>query len=79
MKEDRLCKFDSIISFLKTFFQSSLAKEHILHELYLHDFIFWGERKFNLSPYGGDIQLRAFTSFVSNQAKWKTSHVMKIA
>jgi hypothetical protein len=74
IKEDKTCSFDTTISFLKTFFQRSLADQHLLCELYLHEYVLFGERKFNLSHYVGDIQLRDFTSFVSNQEKWKASH-----
>ena len=32
------------------------------------------DRKFNMSPYVGDIQLHAFSSFVQNQVRWDLAY-----
>lgn len=36
----------------------------------MHGFILEMEHKFNVGPFLGNIQLRAFVSFVLNQMKW---------
>lgn len=46
---------------------------HFLCELYMHDYILGADQSFNPVPFVGDIQLRDFTSFVTNQVKWKKS------
>ena len=37
----------------------------------MHDYFLEDDQAFNLIPYVGDIQLRAFTSYTINQVKWK--------
>jgi len=61
IKEEKTCSLDTTIFFLKTSFQNNLAGQHLLYELYMHEYILFGEMKFNLSNYVGDIQLRDFT------------------
>lgn len=42
-------------------------------ELYMDGFNLEMEQKFNVGPFLGDIQLRAFVSFMLNQMKWDLS------
>lgn len=56
----------TIMIILGTFSQSNIAEQHLLCELYMHEYVLYEERNFNLSPYVGDIQLWPFTSFVNN-------------
>lgn len=62
---------DTPSSFLESFFSSDTPDQHLLHEIYLHEVIYYGDKTFNISPYVGYVQLQAFTSFVNNQVKWK--------
>jgi len=39
----------------------------------MHDYILGVDQSFNLVSFVGDIQLRYFTSFVTNHVKWKKS------
>ena len=73
VKEGRPCKLDTPSTFLESFFQSDIPNQHLLCGLYLHEVFYFGDRIFNISPYVGDIQLRAFTSFVNNQVWWKVA------
>ena len=50
---------------------NNYISQHLLCELYMHDYILEIDQTFNPVPFVGDIQLRAFTSFVINQVKWK--------
>ena len=50
--------------------ESDLHRQHLMCELYMHGFILEMEQKFNVGPFLGDIQLRAFVSFMLNQMKW---------
>ena len=60
----------SASEFLETFSQSDFLDQHFLCEIYLHEQSCMLDTKFNHVPYVGDVQLRSFTSFVNNQAKW---------
>lgn len=71
MKDNKICKFDTFKNFLNTFIQCDLANQHLICELYMHESIMYHKNQFSPSPYGGDIQLRSFTSFVNNMVQWK--------
>jgi hypothetical protein len=43
----------------------------LLCELYLFDFIFPNNSRWNPNPHVGDVHLRAFSSHVYNQVLWK--------
>jgi hypothetical protein len=73
IKEGRPYKMISASEFLETFSQSDFSDQHFLCELYLHEQACLLDIKFNLVPYVGDVQLRAFTYFVNNQEKWWNS------
>ena len=61
-------------SFLKAYSRSDSTDQHLLCELYLHEYVCMVDRRFNISPYVGDIQLHAFSSFVQNQVRWELAH-----
>jgi hypothetical protein len=42
----------------------------LLCELYLHEHACQLDKRFNMTPFVGHIQLRAFTSFFNNQVTW---------
>ena len=74
IKEGQPCKLDTPSTCLEAFFQSDIPNQHLLCELYLHEVVCFGDRTLNIYPYVGDIQLRAFTSFVNNQVWWKEDY-----
>ena len=47
--------------------------KNILCELYNHDLIVTGYSGLDHNPYVGDVQIRAFASFMQNQIKWNKS------
>ena len=48
-----------------------VLNQHLMCELYMHDYFLSNYQTFNPIPFVGDIQLRAFTSYTINQVKWK--------
>ena len=59
--------------FLETFFGSNFEEQNLLCELYLHEMACPLDHHSNPVPFAGDVQLRAFTSFVSNHTQWERS------
>jgi len=59
--------------FVETFKEAPESDQHLLCELYLHNEAMPEERRINLIPIAGDIQIRAFSSFLSNQLTWQTA------
>ena len=57
--------------FLETFLRSSFEDQNLLCELYLHEMACPLNHHSNPIPFSGDVQLRAFDSFVSNHAQLK--------
>jgi len=73
LTKDRPHKVVQVFDFLDVFSQSDLVDQHLLCELYLHEHAFQTDRQFNIVPFVGDVQLRAFTSYVNNHVKWKNA------
>ena len=63
-------QFKDYMEFLEAIQQSNLHRQHLMCELYMHDFILEMEQKFNVGHFLGDIELRAFVSFMLNEMKW---------
>jgi len=59
--------------FIETFAVASNSEQNLLCELYLHNEAMPEDRKLNLIPLVGDIQIRAFVSFLANQLTWKNA------
>ena len=57
--------------FLENFMESNFIEQNMLCELYLHEMACPLDHHSNPSPYLGDVQLRDFSSFVSNHVQWK--------
>jgi hypothetical protein len=57
--------------FVKTFAEASAMDQHLLCEAYFHNEAIPENRQLNLNPLVGDIQIRAFTSFLHNQIIWQ--------
>ena len=74
IKSDKPYQIIDPKSFLKAYSSSDSADQHLLYELYLHEYICVMDRKFNMSPYVGDIQLHVFASFVQNQVRCEIAH-----
>jgi hypothetical protein len=55
------------IDFIKTFVAASTRDQHLLCEAYFHNEAIPENRSLNINPLVGDVQLRAFTSFLLNQ------------
>jgi hypothetical protein len=57
--------------FVKTFVAASTRDQHLLCEAYFHNEAIPENRLLNINPLVGDIQIRAFTSFLYNQILWQ--------
>jgi len=57
--------------FIETFTEAPNNDQNMLCELYLHNEAMPEDRKMNILPLAGDIQIRAFISFLANQLTWK--------
>jgi hypothetical protein len=58
--------------FVKTFLAASTRDQHLLCEAYFHNEAIPENRLLNINPLVGDVQLRAFTSFLYNQILWQS-------
>jgi hypothetical protein len=58
--------------FVKTFLAASIRDQHLLCEAYFHNEALPENRLLNINPLVGDVQLRAFTSFLYNQILWQS-------
>jgi hypothetical protein len=61
----------SSVDFIKTFVAASTRDQHLLCEAYFHNEAIPENRSLNINPLVGDVQLRAFTSFLLNQIIWQ--------
>jgi hypothetical protein len=61
----------SSIDFIQTFEAASTRDQHLLCEAYFHNEAIPENRSLNINPLVGDVQLRAFTSFLLNQITWQ--------
>jgi hypothetical protein len=59
--------------FVKTFLAASIKDQHLLCEGYFHNEAIPENRLLNINPLVGDVQLRAFTSFLYNQILWQSN------
>jgi hypothetical protein len=57
--------------FVKTFVAASIRDQHLLCEAYFHNEAIPENRLLNINPLVGDVQIRAFTSFLYNQILWQ--------
>ena len=71
LKEGRSYEVASSDQFLETFMKNSLTEQNILCELYLHEMASPLDWYSNPAPHLGDVQLRDFSSFVSNHVQWR--------
>jgi hypothetical protein len=61
----------SSIDFMQTFEAASTKDQHFLCEAYFHNEAILENRTLNMNPLVGDVQLKAFTSFLLNQITWQ--------
>ena len=73
MKEGRSFEITTSKKFLETFFRSNFEDQNQLCELYLHEMACPLDHHSNPVLFLGDVELRAFASFVSNHAQWERS------
>ena len=66
VKEGRSYEIATSVEFLETFLRSNFEDQNLLCELYLHEMACPLACHLNPIPFSGDVQLRAFASFVSN-------------
>ena len=72
---DKPYQINNLRSFLKAYSNADSTNQHLLCELYLHEYICMMDGKFTKTPYVGDIQLHAFASYVPNQVRWEIGHL----
>ena len=73
VQEGRSFEIATSENFLETFLGSNFEEQNLLCELYLHEMACPMDRHSNPVPFAGDVQLRAFASFVSNHVQWERS------
>jgi len=73
IKDGRPYELITSEKFVETFNEAPESDQHLLCELYLHNEAIPDNRRVNLIPIAGDIQIRAFVSFLSNQLTWQTA------
>jgi len=61
--------------FIETFTEAPKNDQNLLCELYLHNEAMSEDRKMNILPLVGDIQIRAFISFLANQLTWQNAFI----
>ena len=71
VQEGRLFEIATSEKILETFLGSNFEEQNLLCELYLHEMACPMDRHSNLVPFAGDVQLRAFASFVNNHVQWE--------
>ena len=71
VKEGRSFEITASAKLLETFFGSNFEEQNLLCELYLHEMACPLDCHSNPVPFAGDVQLRAFVSFVSNHIQWE--------
>lgn len=62
--------------FIETFTEAPNNDQNLLCELYLHNEAMPEDRKMNILPLAGDIQIRDFISFLANQLTWKNAFML---
>ena len=67
IKDGRAHEVSTPEQFIETFTEAPNNEQNLLCELYLHNEAMLVDRKMNILPLAGDIQLRAFISFLANQ------------
>jgi hypothetical protein len=70
LAEGRPHDFKTPASFLEAYSSSNKEDKKLLCELYQHEMIMFNNRKWNPNLFVGYIQLRSFTSYMSNQVGW---------
>ena len=73
LKEGRPYKVFSTPKLLETFIKSDFLDQNLLCDFFLHERACPIDIHSNPVPYLGDIQLRSFTSFVTNHIHWWSS------
>ena len=73
LKERRPYEVASSAHFLDTFMERKFTKNNLLCEIYFHEMACPLDHHSNPTPYLGDVQLRAFATFVSNHVQWEDS------
>ena len=61
------------IETLAKFLECDFVEQNLLCEIYLHELACPLDHHSNPSPFLGDVQLRSFSSFVSNHVQWEIS------
>ena len=73
VKEGRSYEIATSVRFLETFMGSDFEDQNLMCEIYLHEMDCPLDRHSNLVLFSGDVQLRVFSSFVSNHIQWERS------
>ena len=73
IKDGRPHQVSTPQQFIETFAEAPNNDQNLLCELYLHNETMPEDRKINLLPICGDIQIIAFISFLANQLTWQNA------
>lgn len=73
IKDGRPHQVSTPRQFIATFAEAPNSDHNLLCELYLHNENMPKDRKISLLPLVGDIQIRAFISFLANQLTWQNA------
>ena len=66
IKEGRPYEIETSAKVLETFMESDFVEQNLLCEIYLHELACPLDHHSNPIPFSGDVQMRDFSSFVSN-------------
>ena len=75
IRDGRPYQVDTPDQFIETFKEAPHNDQNLLCELYLHNEAMPEDRAMNILPIVGDIQIRAFISFLANQLTWKNAYM----
>jgi len=73
IKDGRPHQVSTPQQFIETFAEAPNSDQNLLCELYLHNEAMPEDRNISLLPLVGDIQIRAFISFLANQLTWQNA------
>lgn len=75
IRDGKPYQVDTPDQFIETFREAPNNYQNLLCELYLHNEAMPKDRVMNILPIFGDIQIRAFISFLANQLTWKNAYM----
>lgn len=70
IKAGKPTEIKTTLDFIKCFREHNEKVQHLLCELYMHNFVLEDNMDSHPAPFIGDIQFQVFLCFAANQIKW---------